>query len=106
MSELAPLLRGQLLNAAFLHLRRAHPTWSDESTNYVFHDCDMLPSESVKSEYMRPLGSAPGVRVLQAGGRAWGFTQRGLVLFLGRSLFVIMLFKGGKSGFSSGGNLA
>ena len=84
--------RGQLLNAAFLHLRDAHPEWTDDDTLYCFHDCDMLPAPSCAPHYLRPLprpsaapgdpeaetgagacspsssASFPAVRVLQAGG--------------------------------------
>ena len=66
--------RGQLLNAAFLHLRDTRPEWCDADTLYCFHDCDMLPAPSLASHYLRPLAgddaltSAPAVRVLQAGG--------------------------------------
>jgi hypothetical protein len=79
--------RGQLLNAAFLHLRAVHPEWTDSNTLFCFHDCDMLPAPSLAHHYLRPLCSAsesasgangldsssaqpqaPAVRVLQAGG--------------------------------------
>ena len=46
--------RGQLLNAAFKHLRETHASSLDvRETLYCFHDCDMLPDASLAAHYLR-----------------------------------------------------
>ena len=46
--------RGQLLNAAFEHVRETHASSLDaRETLYCFHDCDMLPDASLAAHYLR-----------------------------------------------------
>ena len=46
--------RGQLLNAAFAHVRETHAASLDaRETLYCFHDCDMLPDASLAAHYLR-----------------------------------------------------
>ena len=47
--------RGQLLNAAFAHVRETHASGmlDAHSTLYCFHDCDMLPDASLAPHYLR-----------------------------------------------------
>jgi hypothetical protein len=47
--------RGQLLNAAFAHVRETHgsDTLDAHTTLYCFHDCDMLPDKSLAPHYLR-----------------------------------------------------
>ena len=46
--------RGQLLNAAFAHVRETLASRLDaRDTLYCFHDCDMLPDASLAAHYLR-----------------------------------------------------
>ena len=46
--------RGQLLNAAFAHVRETLASRLDaRDTLYCFHDCDMLPDKSLAPHYLR-----------------------------------------------------